>query len=248
MTLPDPFAPPAGDPARRPAPAAPHEGRPPVPERGDVWRGPAGPWTPLPAPPTGLATAAVVLAGVWTLLQVLSLATSFAAAEVYGAAAAAGVNLLDVVTTYDAVVAYFVPVQVAAFVVGCLWLQRSRAVATTLSSSVRQVRGPAWVWFGWFVPVVLLWFPYQVVRDVRTAAQGTQARGTGLWWACWLVLLVSTNQSAMTALGWSVSRDPGQLPLFEAVATVATVAAAVLWARIVLGVTRSLTARTTPAD
>jgi hypothetical protein len=51
-----------------------------------------------------------------------------------------------------------------------------------------------WVWLGWVIPVVSLWFPYQVVRDILRATCGA-VRGVsvprnllGPWWTSWLLL------------------------------------------------------------
>lgn len=232
MTQPDPFAPPSS-------------GRPEVPDYGayapEVPVHPAGPraadpWlAPAPAPsaPRGLAVWTIGLACAWTAIQALVFALSPAAAEEYARAVAAGGSPMGVTAAYDQVGALLIPVQVAAFVVGCLWLQRSRAIAVARSPHVRQVRGAVWVWLGWVVPVVFLWFPFQVVRDVRAGTVGgRRATGLGLWWACWLVSLWAANQAALLAMGLG-AQDPVSLPFFEGVATVACVVALVLWVRVV---------------
>lgn len=106
-----------------------------------------------------------------------------------------------------------------------------------LSPAVRQVPGPVWVWLGWAVPVVSLWFPFQVVRDVRAAAVGGRTPSRlGWWWACSLVGLWASNQAAFSSLGLA-SRDPETVPVFEGLATVAVVAGAVLW----IGLVREIT-------
>ncbi|NYK37261.1 DUF4328 domain-containing protein, partial [Salmonella enterica subsp. enterica serovar Typhimurium] len=73
--------------------------------------------------------------------------------------------------------------------------QRARRLAEALAPGFAHQRGPAWTWLGWIVPVVGLWFPYQVVRDiVRNAWRdpwGDQRRrlDLGLWWGAWVVAL-----------------------------------------------------------
>jgi hypothetical protein len=236
MTSSDPFSP-------GPAHAHPH----PVPGQGaepssfgDAERAVQPSWEPAPAAPTGLAPAAVVLAAVWTTVQIGALLTSFAASDAYSAAAVAGVSAFDVYTAYDAVTGLQLPIQAATFVVACLWLQRARQAGTFLSPAVRQARGPVWVWLGWVVPVVSLWFPYQVVRDVRTAAEGTLPRGLGWWWACWIMAMWFTNQAAFTAMGL---REASLLSVYETVATVVTVVAAAHWVGLVRRVTGALSDR-----
>ncbi|MFE5342923.1 DUF4328 domain-containing protein, partial [Isoptericola sp. NPDC056578] len=263
MTQPDPFAPPSGaapretTPATPPAtaPAAPPQPRfgayaPPgyTPPSAGAPAVPAGwaPPVPAPAAPTGLATAAVALAVAWCAIQVVLLAASFQAVAPYEAALAAGGSLLEVSTPYDELGNLLLPLQVAAFVVACLWLQQCRRAAVVLSPTVRQVRGPVWVWLGWAVPVVSLWFPFQVVRDVRAAVVGGRTPGRlGWWWACWLVGLWASNQAAFSSLGLA-SRDPETIPVFEGLATVAVVAGGLLWVGLVREITGGLRARLAP--
>ena len=269
MTTPDPFAPPSGTTPPAPpsgtTPSAPPV-RPQAPQPrygayappGYVPAGyapppgtpavPAG-WAPPLAAPTGLATATAALAVAWCAIQVVLLVASFRAVAPYEAALAAGGSLLDVSTSYDALGNLLLPLQVAAFVVACLWLQRCRRAAVVLSPTVRQVRGPVWVWLGWAVPVVSLWFPFQVVRDVRAAVVGggrTPGR-LGWWWACWLVGLWASNQAAFSSLGLA-SRDPETIPVFEGLATVAVVAGGMLWVGLVREITGGLRARLAPVD
>ncbi|WP_425954393.1 DUF4328 domain-containing protein [Xylanimonas sp. McL0601] len=202
-----------------------------------------GPWgaAPLRAP-LGLGVATIVLAAVWTALQFVSLATSFDAADQYAAAAAAGTSVFKVNTAYDGLGLLTGPVTVAAYVVGCLWLQDSRRFAEVVAPAVRQTRGRVWVWLGWVVPVVSFWFPYQVVRDVA-AGTGARVRSTlGWWWASWLVAQWLAGQASFLAAGWG-SRDPSTLPTFEMCATAATVGGFILWVRIVRAVSAGQRAR-----
>ncbi|MEL7976161.1 DUF4328 domain-containing protein [Isoptericola sp. F-RaC21] len=257
MTQPEPFTPPSGaappeQPHAAPVPAPRYGAYAPggVPAAGGAPAAGSDPWAPpvAPAPlvPAGLATATVALATAWVALQVLLLATAFPAVAPYEAALAAGRPLSSVWTAYDAIGGFVMPVQVAAFVVACLWLQQCRRVAVGLAPAARQVRGPVWVWLGWVVPVVSLWFPYQVLRDVRAAAVGgaTPAR-LGWWWACWLIGLWSSNQAAFSAVGFG-SRDPATIPVFEGVAAVALVAGGVIWVGLVREITQALRARLAP--
>ncbi|MFD6175762.1 MULTISPECIES: DUF4328 domain-containing protein [unclassified Isoptericola] len=264
MTQPDPFAPPSGAVPPATPPAVPAEssapqprygayappGTPLPPPPGPAAPGPYGPgpagWVPAPAAPTGLATAAVTMAVAWTAMQVLLLATSFAAVEPYERALAEGTDALSVWTAYDGLGSVAIPVQVATFVVACLWLQQARAAATALAPGARQVRRPVWVWLGWVVPVVSLWFPFQVVRDVRAAVVGRPPSAAfGWWWACWLVGLWASNQAAFAGTGLG-TRDPETIPVFEGIAAVATVAGAILWVGLVREITRGLRSKAAP--
>ena len=98
------------------------------------------------------------------------------------------------------------------------------------------------------VPIVNLWFPYPVVRDVvRNAWRdpwGDQWQGLhlGVWWSAWVVSIV-TSQVASRAIPWSGTPDADAvalLPLLHLVTAVATVVGFALWVRIVRSVVRGL--------
>ncbi|WP_129783448.1 DUF4328 domain-containing protein [Promicromonospora panici] len=180
--------------------------------------------------PERLAVAVIVLSSAYLAVQVVSMLLSFDAAEAYGAATDPG----QVYTAYDAVGIVYVMVLVAIFVVGCLWLNECRKFAVAVNPTYHHARSTAWVWLGWVVPVVALWFPYQVVRDLRRSTI-REASGIGLWWGAWLGANFMSNQTALVTLGF---RDASTLPVIEMVATGLFVIAFIGWLRIV----RELTA------
>jgi hypothetical protein len=83
-------------------------------------------------------------------------------------------------------------VQVATWVLACLWLTRVRQNAMVL-----QPRPPrhseTWIWLGWVIPVINLWFPKQILDDViaaTAAGTGMPRIRTGWWWTAWLSSMV----------------------------------------------------------
>lgn len=207
-------------------------------------RGAGSSWAPRPVPPA-LGTASVVLAALVAAAQVAAFALSFPVVStlrdlVAGRAASSGV-----LGAYDATTYLYSGIQVAAAVVTVVWLWRSRTFAEAVSPDRHHARSRVWVWLGWILPVVSLWFPYQVVRDVRAATSRAERPGLGVWWAAWLVAGFAANTSGRVL----ASRDPGDwsaLPLLDGVATVAIVVAAVLWARVVREVTAGQRAAVSP--
>ncbi|MFD2796140.1 DUF4328 domain-containing protein [Promicromonospora vindobonensis] len=232
----EPFAPPTGygSPTGPAVPAAP------APVRYTYG-------APLYSPPplrsaAGLGTAAVVLACVWAAVQVLKLALAPAAADALRDAAAAGNGAYDsALTGYDLAGVLFFAVQVAAYVVTCLWLYTSRSTAVAATPGLVHERSKVWTWLGWWVPIVSLWFPYQVVRDIRRATATGPVSGIGGWWAAWLVFVTLSNtagrmSSRTTAEATATAAEA--LVFVELLATVAMAVALVLWIRIVRGVSR----------
>lgn len=193
--------------------------------------------------PRGLAIASAILAGGVALLQVGAGLTAPAAADEFARAADAGLPAVDVLTVYDVFTMLQLPALLAAYIVTCLWLTRCRSLLQERGSSYPQTRSTVWVWLGWWVPIVSLWFPYQVVRDVRRASRYAAPAGTGLlagWWTCWLGFQIGSRITAgMT--GATDASDPSSfedLPWFEATNTVLIVVALACWLAIIQQTTR----------
>ena len=108
-------------------------------------------------------------------------------------------------------------------------------------------RACAWLGLGWWVvPIVSLWFPFNVVRDIADATRNPARRGPSnptlaLWWGAWLAYLV-TVQISSRLIPWN--GDPGPsaaraLMWVEIVNAVLSVVALVFWVGIIYGVQRS---------
>ena len=75
-------------------------------------------------------------------------------------------------------------VALAGHILFLIWLYRAATLARRAGLPAR--RSPLWAWLGFLVPIVGLWFPYQVARD--TIPSGDPGRRiVRLWWTCWLV-------------------------------------------------------------
>jgi hypothetical protein len=134
---------------------------------------------------------------------------------------------------------------VAAYVCTCLWLGRVRANSMVLTlGRAHHRREQVWVWLGWWVPIVSLWFPFQVVEDVRNASVSPTERhrgSLGLWWTAWLTLAISWRISDRMAVSNHVLSE-GEITFMALTATISAVAAAVggfLWVRLVLEISRA---------
>ncbi|MFF4040957.1 DUF4328 domain-containing protein [Streptomyces sp. NPDC001816] len=79
----------------------------------------------------------------------------------------------------------------AAFLCALLflsWMWRVRDNARALTGQAPKYAG-IWVYLGWIVPVVNLWFPRGIVADAfRTTAPGRKLPvSVNVWWGLWLV-------------------------------------------------------------
>lgn len=187
---------------------------------------------------SGLGYAVVAVAGLWLLLDVLEAVTAVGAAPRFAAAAEQG--LQQPLVAYDGVVLGAGVVSLVAFVLTGLWLTAVRRNVDRVAPG-SQRRGVVWAWLGWFVPVVSLWFPYQVVSDAGRAS--TRARlPYGAWWALFLGFVVVQRVTGQMVGGVTGDVDPGlvrALPAAEAASALLLGGAFVLWARTVLAVSRA---------
>lgn len=183
---------------------------------------PAGPVQPLGRLTTWVVAASVLM----TVGALITVAAALGSADRLEEARPGEI----VLTPYD--VASFVrfPLMVLALIVTSVWLLRARQNVTSLRPHVLQTRSPAWVVLGWMVPVVSLWFPFQVVRDIRRETSGAWTPpGFGTWWALFLVTIIIDG-----VLGALAAPGTGQvLPYLAAVVAPLWIAALVSWLQVV---------------
>ncbi|WP_244929791.1 DUF4328 domain-containing protein [Nocardioides sp. W7] len=208
------------------------------PEHGDP-----GAWShsgPPPQAPSTLAVGVIVLALLLTAVQVSIAVAAWPAGETYRQAARDGLAPSDVFTVYDGLTVLLFPTLVGCYVVSCLWLQRCRANLDRFAPHLDHARSPIWTWLGWWVPVVSLWFPYQVVRDAQHDHSTAPRVWLGWWWAGWLgFLFLSQGTAPLTSSSDAIDETlASALPVLETMAAVALVVALVPW----VGVVRRTTA------
>jgi Domain of unknown function (DUF4328) len=83
-----------------------------------------------------------------------------------------------------------------------VWFRRARINAERHDYRQRRARG--WTFWGWIVPIVNIWFPFQIMGDIwRAGLPAQQRRKTAwlpaLWWTCWLLSGLSIGAKAMSA-------------------------------------------------
>lgn len=120
-----------------------------------------------------------------------------------------------------------------------VWLVRIRTVAQWAAPGDRQRRSSSWAVLGWIVPVVNLWFPYQVVADASRAL-GSSVRTFWPWWIAWLALNFATVLDSSGGELASAQELTTWIRSQQLVAVVA-VLACILWWRVVRSTTQAAT-------
>jgi len=195
------------------------------------------------AAPNGLGTATIVLSGVVLAVQAMISIAAWPAGRAFAEAGREGRDALTVTTSYDVISFAFLPALVAAYIVTCLWLGKARSNAERLSPGTPHQRGRVWVWLGWWVPIVSLWFPFQVVRDVELAGnRGKPSTAPlGSWWTCWLIWAIG-NRVASRLVPVAGVPDPSAaaaLGLVETILTIAMAIGFIQWMRLIRSINRA---------
>lgn len=79
-----------------------------------------------------------------------------------------------------------------------IWFYRARQNVGW--STWPQSRSAGWAIWGWFLPPVLLWFPYQIMCDIWRAGrspdqrQGSKPLAIPAWWATWVFAWITSFQ------------------------------------------------------
>jgi Domain of unknown function (DUF4328) len=143
------------------------------------------------------------------------------------------------ISAFDSIQSVAVIVLAAAWVTTSAWLYRARRNSELIDPSTKHARARVWTWLGWVAPVVFLWFPFQLVRDVRRASDPRPPPRAllGVWWALWLAALLTSR------FGFVISRDAvdddGSIPQVTIITWLAAalmVLALVQWALVMRSV------------
>jgi hypothetical protein len=155
-------------------------------------------------------------------------------------------------TIYDGLAVAMLPSMILVWVMTCIWLGLARRNAEAISPDYIHRRRFGWLWAGWIVPIVNLWFPYQGVRDTYLAS--VQSRTfvpfgwalSGWWWASWLGVAFSNRllDSLMSAQLDGGDLNPGPIQAVAAMGTGLTVVSLVLWGLVIRGIVLTQESRT----
>jgi Domain of unknown function (DUF4328) len=192
----------------------------------------------------GLMSAVVVIAAVWTAIQWFMVIAAPSAVRTYEPYQYSFVDrsaAADIITGYDLWGMLYLVVSLIAFVLTGIWLARARRNADRIAPA-EQRRDKMWVWLGWLVPIVSLWFPKQVVDDVwHSTVQNPGQPNTGWWWGSWIAtgLFGGLASAAFTFTGQPRGYILEHLVLLEFLTALAMTIALAGWIRVVRTISRA---------
>jgi heme/copper-type cytochrome/quinol oxidase subunit 2 len=154
-----------------------------------------------PLPIADRAKAVSVVFAIWIAAAALSglhdltLMGAYSEIAQASSASAAEQQLMDLAFRELGVAAIVLLVNLATGITYLVWLYRARDNAERLSTWHRHRRSRAWLFWGWVVPVVSFWFPYQIVADIRAASLRADHNADtspslnllNWWWALFLL-------------------------------------------------------------
>ncbi|MFK5920968.1 MAG: DUF4328 domain-containing protein [Verrucomicrobiota bacterium] len=85
----------------------------------------------------------------------------------------------------------YIPIWIAGIVFFCMWKHRacSNAYALGGMEGVNNPITPGWAVGYYFIPILMLWKPYQAMKQIWEASSGggRSLSVIGLWWALWIL-------------------------------------------------------------
>jgi len=202
-------------------------------------------------PIRGLGIAASVLIGLSALAAVLSAWSDWFS---YGVVAdylngAPGVTDADLAAADSFAVSTSMPdflLLLAAGVVFVVWMSRARHNSEVLYGKAGHRRESVWVFWGWVVPVVSFWFPYQVLKDVYRPSTRLSGGVVGWWWIAMVTKLWLGRAMVRLYLGAEITE--GNLRTIAVLSTV-TAALGALAAVLIIRIVKEITAgQLTPVE
>ncbi|MBP0455139.1 DUF4328 domain-containing protein [Kitasatospora sp. RG8] len=160
-------------------------------------------WAAALRPANGLAAAVYVLLGLNAVLAAAVVAVDVRCDLLLGrlldGSGDAGLDDFDAVDSVaEALNGVFLPLALATAVMFIVWFHRIRENADLLLPNGHR-HGRGWTIGAWFTPIVLLWFPWQLMVDCWRASAPLDAEGRrrapsekvlALWWSTWIGSIV----------------------------------------------------------
>lgn len=170
----------------------------------------------------------------------LAALASISGAQSYRNQLDAGIETAKIFTTYDSLASIVPITMIVAWIFTTRWLNELYKVAKDTNPVAMRLKRP-WIFWGWIVPVVSLWFPKLLIEDLlkfRNSEQSNElvGRETLTWWLTWVGFALVNNVGIVSAF-----RAPdGYIPIrpeLEIAGACILTASFVVWVRIVKALT-----------
>lgn len=183
---------------------------------------------------TVLASSRIFLFAVW--LTALASVPGFRS---YQDQLDSGVDPAKIATVYGSISVIVTVSSIGAWIYTSRWLREAVDTANlNVPGTVRLHRG--WALWGWVVPIVSLWFPRMIVKDVLKSKQVTDVSdGINLntWWMTWLMYsLLNSSQMSAQLLDSYLNKTPTNPihPEMEIAGACLFTASYLVWQKIVV--------------
>jgi len=178
-----------------------------------------------------ITSSSFLLGTVW-----LAALASVSGAQSYRDQLDSGVETAKILTTYDSLASLVPIAMIVAWIFTTRWLYELYKVAKEANPTAMRLKRP-WIFWGWIVPVVSLWFPKLMIEDLlkfRNSEQSNEliGRETLTWWLTWVGFALVNNVGIVTAF----SAPDGYIPIrpeLEIAGACILTASYIVWARIV---------------
>ena len=178
-----------------------------------------------------ITSSSILLGAAW-----IAALASVPGAQSYRDQLDSGVETAKILTTYDSLASLVPIAMISAWIFTTRWLYELYKVAKEANPTAMRLKRP-WIFWGWIVPVVSLWFPKLIIEDLlkfRNSEQSKElvGRETLTWWLTWVGFALVNNVGIVTAF----SAPNGYIPIrpeLEIAGACILTASYVVWVRIV---------------
>lgn len=152
-----------------------------------------------------------------------------------------GIEPNKIVTIYGSISIIVTVASVGAWIYTSRWLRDAVDTANlNVPKTVRLHRG--WAMWGWVVPVVSLWFPRMIVKDLlasKRVADVNDGININTWWMTWLMYsLLNSSQLSSQFLDSYFNKPPSNPihPEIEIAGACLMTASYLVWQKIVVAI------------
>lgn len=178
-----------------------------------------------------ITSSSILLGAAW-----IAALASVPGAQSYRDQLDSGVETAKILTTYDSLASLVPIAMIAAWIFTTRWLYELYNVAKNSNPAAMRLKRP-WIFWGWIVPVVSLWFPKLIIEDLLKFRNSEQTkeligRETLTWWLTWVGFALVNNVGIVSAF----SAPDGYIPIrpeLEIAGACILTASYVVWVRIV---------------
>jgi hypothetical protein len=172
-----------------------------------------------------LGTSRFLLLAVWATAL-----SSISSAQKFQAELDNGTDPTKISTFYDIMSSFTSAAMIGTWIISGYWLKQATEQVQAAGRETKH--SPRWALWSWVVPVVSLWFPYQMIKDVLPRdAKAFPQKDINTWWLTFLGFLLVNDYGLAISIQESAANPIH--PTYELAGACLLTGSYFVWKRIV---------------